>query len=936
MRNHLNVTTKIYQTKPGREDTVLLEIWQNYFNLDSLRSVSFNYKLGTSKDDLPPAAVINASPTSWEGIQSYYNGYYPYYMVEQEWMGSKLLFLDRAEKTEDIYTDWVNLTSGVNRQLPNLYLNLSYIVPGYECWRSFILNSHHCDHKNISGTSSNDLKDITVLDIFPATIGEFQRMLWLNSYDWLGYQKDHDNDGLLGRNDAGLGQIGPDGNDNDPDFDGDGVPDAREREAGTAWNIFDTDQDGLGDGLELVLGTNPLMRDSDDDGLTDKQEVDGTLFEYDTGKFTLVTSDPTLVDTDADGLYDQAELLVKTNPRAYTRDTLALQLFVDDTDGFVLSGQTLAFTTTLGNNGIISADLLAKGRVNTTFPAALGGGVSDTPVLLALGQVRTKTITNPLTVTCCQASGPITVSSTLSATLVSLLSNPPSTQGTVNTASSKILTVDNDNPAATLFNPTFVAPGVTYILGGEASDPTSYVTRVEIRIGAGAWQDTTVPVLTGGNGISVWSYDWGTSSTEGVFAVTLRVTDVVGHVQEMPAETISVDAKPPFLTTSLNGNPIVAIERNQDQRWTIPIDGTAFEPGLATSGAVAVEVSLEPHGTGWQPAQLVTTTVPNTWVLDYPLYTFDTNNAVIADPSGQYTFTVRARDAIGNITSDANMLSARIRVDNTPPIVSLNDLSAVKLITGTETIMLSGVVSETGVISSGIASVDVGFTPEILTNIYADTLFVLSLDDGPGAVTFRDSSGKNHHATCTPPECPTTGVPGNFGTAANFNNSLSQSLQIGSTALPATNYSFVGWFKTFCLNCGIFAAYTSITPTVQVDRQIYLSGGNVCADVFNGGREAICSADANYADGQWHMAAQVLGAGGDKLYVDGQLAASGIKSSSGYGLANTAVLGHAPQASTPYFNGQIDEVKLFPLTLSARSSRRIIPLVEPLGFGCYW
>ena len=61
------------------------------------------------------------------------------------------------------------------------------------------------------------------------------------------------------------------------------------------------------------------------------------------------------------------------------------------------------------------------------------------------------------------------------------------------------------------------------------------------------------------------------------------------------------------------------------------------------------------------------------------------------------------------------------------------------------------------------------------------------------------------------------------------------------------------------------------------DRQLYLSGGNVCADVFNGARETICSAHTNYADGQWHQAAQVLSGGAQLLYVDGALAASGVQ-----------------------------------------------------------
>lgn len=56
------------------------------------------------------------------------------------------------------------------------------------------------------------------------------------------------------------------------DTDGDGVPDRRERKAGTDPGNPDSDGDGLTDGHERRMGTDPQQADSDGDGADDGQE----------------------------------------------------------------------------------------------------------------------------------------------------------------------------------------------------------------------------------------------------------------------------------------------------------------------------------------------------------------------------------------------------------------------------------------------------------------------------------------------------------------------------------------------------------------------------------------------------------------------------------------------------------------------------------------
>lgn len=79
----------------------------------------------------------------------------------------------------------------------------------------------------------------------------------------------------------------------DPDTDGDGLIDAREKELGTDPNAADTDGDGLVDGKEVdVTGTDPKAADTDGDGVSDGAEFDaGTNPRIDEPFATFLLSD---------------------------------------------------------------------------------------------------------------------------------------------------------------------------------------------------------------------------------------------------------------------------------------------------------------------------------------------------------------------------------------------------------------------------------------------------------------------------------------------------------------------------------------------------------------------------------------------------------------------------------------------------------------------
>ena len=147
------------------------------------------------------------------------------------------------------------------------------------------------------------------------------------------------------------------------DADGDGVPDAAEREAGTDPAKADTDGDGLSDREELELGTNPTAVDTDGDGA-----VDGVELEND--------SDPFATDTDGDGHLDGDD-----------GDPLTYDGGVDDAVAGLVCGDSSALFcpdedagsrgTTEYIFGQIASGLLAVGDVRDGIDALAKGKFGD-------------------------------------------------------------------------------------------------------------------------------------------------------------------------------------------------------------------------------------------------------------------------------------------------------------------------------------------------------------------------------------------------------------------------------------------------------------------------------------------------------------------------------------------------------------------------------
>jgi len=125
---------------------------------------------------------------------------------------------------------------------------------------------------------------------------------------------------------------------------------------------------------------------------------------------------------------------------------------------------------------------------------------------------------------------------------------------------------------------------------------------------------------------------------------------------------------------------------------------------------------------------------------------------------------------------------------------------------------------------------------------------------------------------------------------------------------PETEVTHELWFKTTNPNVGLFSI---MSADGGYDRAIYLYQGNLYTRLWS--NEVIGSTGINLADGNWHHVAHTFGTsiGGEKLYIDGQLVASGTKAQSDFTWQDKILIGYSIDAPVDFFQGQIDEVRIW-------------------------
>ena len=231
----------------------------------------------------------------------------------------------------------------------------------------------------------------------------------------------------------------------------------------------------------------------------------------------------------------QAEKNLGTNPRAATPNPASIALSISDSDRVVRYGNSLVYTATLTNAsqpGVpdANANLTLSGSFVNTFPPELGAATLTSPVLLSRGGQQGSV--TPFTIPNGSSSRATSISGRANGSLLAVYPGSPTVNlGSFDQTRSLSLLIDDDLPTSSLTT-QFAPAGRTIMLGGLASDPTSSIARVEVRIDSGAWQDAQpVGVLPRGNARYAWALEWEVPAAEGAHTVSTRATDVVGHVQ---------------------------------------------------------------------------------------------------------------------------------------------------------------------------------------------------------------------------------------------------------------------------------------------------------------------------------------------------------------------------------------------------------------------
>jgi len=137
-------------------------------------------------------------------------------------------------------------------------------------------------------------------------------------------------------------------------------------------------------------------------------------------------------------------------------------------------------------------------------------------------------------------------------------------------------------------------------------------------------------------------------------------------------------------------------------------------------------------------------------------------------------------------------------------------------------------------------------------------------------------------------------------------------------AIPDINdtaYAVSLWFKSSSEPSGVFQV--TQLGTGSFDRHIALrADGNIVSFVWQS--EGIVTSGADYS-GQWHHVVHTFGGdvGGQRLYVDGVLRATGFKDYSDFDWHDGVMIGYSAMAAGgTFFTGLIDDVRLYKCALS--------------------
>ncbi|MCB0039004.1 MAG: hypothetical protein H6643_06920 [Caldilineaceae bacterium] len=494
--------------------------------------------------------------------------------------------------------------------------------------------------------------------------------------------------------------------------------------------------------------------------------------------------------------------------------------------------------------------------------------------------------------------------------------------GDISQTVTRTVTVDNDNPIVTirtLDNNQYVSvnntDGGMVSVSGVATDTTSYIAGVQVQTdgGGGAWIDVS--------GTEAWAYNWDVSGRpDGKHTVTVQAFDAVGNASAGQSVSFIVDRTAPTIWAVSTVQPT----QNAAGQWYVPLIGNVSDPNAgseAGSGVATVEVLLqgrqETTGNGWQTVTLA----GDTWTLDYILPRIGDNRQVIVDPSGVYTVTLRATDAVSNTTPADAYPTNVFTFDVTAPALTVNLPLSVTQVISTE-LMVNGSVQD----ASGVATVEVNLTPAEQIGSLDSNVLHLPMDETRAGAYFDDRSGSNHDATCTGGGCPTVGEAGQRDGAFGFDGT-NDYLDAGDAIaeLAQADFSIGAWVKTTGNQVAIVTKSNGDNTWQTGEKSFYLDGAGV--PNFVGWGDSYIRGATAVNDGAWHHVLVTWdysgsgAAGTGKIYVDGT---DDTASTTNYAALHTDNAGDTLKIGRPnygneapkFFVGLLDEVIVYDRALA--------------------
>ncbi|MEM7231261.1 MAG: LamG-like jellyroll fold domain-containing protein, partial [Planctomycetota bacterium] len=174
----------------------------------------------------------------------------------------------------------------------------------------------------------------------------------------------------------------------------------------------------------------------------------------------------------------------------------------------------------------------------------------------------------------------------------------------------------------------------------------------------------------------------------------------------------------------------------------------------------------------------------------------------------------------------------------------------------------------------------------------------------------RDETGNGHDASNRGAEV-SSDVPTAIGTGRSLRFDGTSDYLSADIDVSELHFTSSMWIKTSSVGHGLFCVVDQDLGGGGHDRHIYFDVRNIATRVWR--EEVITSSGRNLADGRWHHIAHVVSPdiGGQRIYVDGTVAASGTKSSSDFNWQQRINIGFSNDAANRFFNGLVDDVAVW-------------------------